>query len=172
MKKVCAWCGKKMGTVSSDKKTSKLITHSICYKCANIQLAEFGTPLQKFLDGIDAPVALVDSDGNIRTANTKVRKLVRKDLSKIEGYSGGEVFECAYSRLPGGCGNTIHCSGCTIRKTVMETYATGKSLLKVPATLIQQISTEKNEIRLLISTEKAADFVLLRIDEVKMGDSV
>lgn len=166
MRKVCAWCGKEMGAEGPKDDDTKVITHSICEKCVYRQLAQMGMNVPEFLKGLDAPVLAVDSDGNIRTANAKALELVRKDLSQVAGYPGGEVFECKYARLPEGCGNTMHCSGCTIRIAVMETYTTGKSLLRVPASLLQHTLEHPQEICLLISTEKVADVVLLRIDEV------
>lgn len=128
-------------------------------------------PLQKFLDGLDAPVLVVESSGSIKTCNHKARKLVQKDLSEIEGYKGGEVFSCRYARLPEGCGNTVHCSGCTIRRTVMETFQTGKIILRMPATLKPQEYEESQEICFYISTEKVLDVVLLRVDNVLQENS-
>jgi hypothetical protein len=77
------------------------------------------------------------------------------------------VLECAYARLPGGCGNTEHCKACTIRRTITTTHATGDGKVNVPA--YQDIVTPGGirEVRFLISTEKVGNFVLLRIDEVQ-----
>jgi hypothetical protein len=98
--------------------------------------------------------------------------MLGKGSPEIEGHKGGDVFECAYARLPEGCGNTIHCSGCTIRRTVMETHKTGKSSLRVPATLNRNDPEDPDKITLLISTEKIADVVLLRIDAVDTNNGV
>jgi hypothetical protein len=113
------------------------------------------------------PIVVVNETGTIVTGNDHAQKLLRKGPAEIEGYRGGEVFECAYARLPEGCGNTMHCSGCTIRRTVMDTYRTGKSFLRVPATLNTDTLQSPKRIKLLISTEKMAELVLLRIDEME-----
>jgi hypothetical protein len=110
---------------------------------------------------------MVNGSGTVVSANNKARKMLRKDLSEIEGYSGGDVFECEYARLPEGCGNTTHCSGCTIRRTVMQTYGTGKGFQRVQATLNQYTPEDPEEMDLLISTEKLSDVVLLRIDKIE-----
>jgi len=167
MKKICAWCKKDLGEIPVDSIPEDSITHGICYDCSHHLFAEIGMPLRSFLDGLDAPVLVVDSNCTVTTANDIALKLVNKDLTNIEGFRGGEVFGCAYARLPGGCGNTVHCSGCTIRRTVMDTFRTGKSHSKVPAILKQQKTTEPQEIHLHISTEKVADVVLLRVDKVQ-----
>jgi hypothetical protein len=172
VRRICAWCGKDMGLVGPEGDDPKLITHSICGECAHHQLAQIGMEVPAFLEGLHYPVVVVDSTGIIVTGNTKALEMVKKELSQVEGYPGGEVFECEHARLPGGCGNTVHCSGCTIRKAVMETHSTGKSLLRTPATLVQHSSGDPKEIRLLISTEKVEDVVLLRIDEVNPSGSI
>jgi hypothetical protein len=87
-------------------------------------------------------------------------------MKDFVGFRGGDVFECAYASLPGGCGETIHCEACTIRNTVMDTFKTGKSHLKTPAYLLQGIPDNYHEIQFEISTEKVKDVVLLRIDKI------
>jgi len=167
MKRVCAWCKKEISRVDSQKHSENAITHGICGSCRDNLLFQMGVELDVFLDSLKLPIVVVDREGSIVTANHQARTLLRKRLPEIEGYRGGEVFECAYARLPEGCGNTTHCSGCTIRKTVMETHGTGRSLLRVPARLNRNDPQDPEKIRLLISTERLSDLVLLRID--KMG---
>jgi nitrogen-specific signal transduction histidine kinase len=128
---------------------------------------QMGVELEKFLNSLKLPIVVVNETGTIVTGNDHAQKLLRKGPAEIEGYRGGEVFECAYARLPEGCGNTMHCSGCTIRRTVMETHGTGRSFLRVPATLNTGALQEPEKIKLLISTEKIAELVLLRIDEME-----
>jgi len=167
MKSICAWCKKELDSSEFDSYPDDFITHGMCASCYDKVLLQIGVDLYKYLDILTAPVLLVDSAGIVRTANGEARKLLKKDLKKIEGNPGGDVFECAHSRLPGGCGNTIHCSGCTIRRTVMETHETGKGQHRVPAYLNQISGESTQRICLYISTEKVGDFVFLRIDEVK-----
>jgi len=167
MKRICAWCRKQLGSVDSRSGTEDVITHGICENCGENLMFQMGVELKEFLNSLKLPVVVVNGTGTIVTGNDHAQKLLRKGPAEIQGYRGGEVFECAYARLPEGCGNTMHCSGCTIRRTVMDTYRTGKSFLRVPATL-NTINLQKPEkIKLLISTEKIADLVLLRIDEMK-----
>lgn len=122
--------------------------------------------MTEFLDGLVAPVVVIDSLGNVNTANQKARALLQKELSDIEGFQGGNVFECAFAKLPEGCGKTIHCDGCTIRNTVMDTLHTGISHLKIPAGLSHGTTDNCAQMQLLISTEKINDVVMLRIDSI------
>ena len=166
MHQVCAWCGKEMGVSSTDGESHRTITHGICASCAYHLIAQAGMPLQEYLDGLDTPVLVVNGDGIVETANAQARAILQKDLSQIVGQAGGDVFECEYARLPEGCGNTIHCAGCAIRRTVMHTHETGQSHTRVPAVLNWEGTDEKRQIPFLISTEKVQNIVLLRVDRV------
>lgn len=171
MKRVCAWCRKQLGRVDSQASLENVITHGICEKCSDNLLFQMGVELEVFLDSLKLPVVVVNREGTIVTGNDNARTLFSKELPELEGYKGGEVFECAYARLPEGCGKTVHCSGCTIRRTVFETYGTGKSLLRVPATLYRNTQGDPEKVKLLISTERIDDLVLLRIDEMEAEDA-
>jgi hypothetical protein len=171
MKKVCAWCKKELESVHLQKHPGNGITHGICANCKGNIFFQMGVDLGVYLDSLKQPIVVVDQEGTVVTGNDQVRRLLQKELPEIEGYKGGDVFECAYARLPEGCGNTIHFSGCTIRRTVMETHETGKSFLRVPATLRRGTPEDMTNIKLLISTEKAGDMVLLRIDEMEAEDA-
>jgi PAS domain-containing protein len=170
MKKLCAWCRKELREVDSHAGLENVITHGICESCRDNLLFQLGVELELFLDSLLVPIVVVNRGGTIVTVNHGARRLLQKRLPEIEGYKGGEVFECAYARLPEGCGNTTHCSGCAIRRTVMQTYETGRSFLKVPATLNRNAPEDPEKMNLLISTERLADLVLLRIDKIEAKD--
>ena len=128
-------------------------------------------PLSDFLDGLGLPVLVADGDGVVELANRPLLELLDKDPSQVRGQRGGNVFECAYARLPEGCGRTVHCSGCAIRSAVTETFITGKSLHKVRAYLNRDTDAELSQLGLLISTEKAWGMVLLRIDRIGLQEN-
>ena len=164
MKRICAWCKRGLGTISSELHAEDIITHGICDECQKKLLGPQKVAWLEFLDSLNMPVVVIDATVHVATANKSARILLQKDLPEIEGILGGVVFECAYSLLPEGCGNTVHCSGCTIRNTVMDTFKTGSSHLKVQVSLTHGTPDNNQEIFFLISTEKVMDAVLLRID--------
>lgn len=172
MKRVCGWCNTVIGSVPSKWVAEAIITHGICDECMLEMLKPLSDTLMDFLDSMDAPVLVVDACGTMRSANKQARSLLQKELPDIKGFTGGVVFECAYADLPEGCGHTIHCSGCTIRNTVMDTLSSGMSHLNMPASLIRGTSDGKTEIPLLITTEKVKDFVLLRIGKTGSSQTV
>lgn len=163
----CAMCHKGIPQGAIDRRA---ITSSICDDCFYHLQAQSGMPLPDFLDGLKLPVLVADGDGVVELANRPLLKLLDKDPSQVRGQRGGNVFECAYARLPEGCGRTIHCSGCAIRNAVTETFMTGKSLHRVPAYLNRDMDAELTQLGLLISTEKAWGMVLLRIDRVGLQE--
>jgi PAS domain-containing protein len=166
MKRICAWCRKNLSGEEDDSGSDRVITHGICDQCQNNLWFQQGVPFHQFIDSLEEPVLVVDSEDRIENANRKARKLLGKELDDIKGAKRGEVFECAYARLPEGCGKTRHCSGCAIRRTVGHTLESGKSFLRVPATLRCEGPKGDKGTRFLISTEKVGDVVLLRIDDV------
>lgn len=169
MKRICAWCKIEMESTCFESNSDDIITHGICAKCKDNIFGPQKFELMTFLDNLNVPIVLVDAVVNAETANKTARKILQKELPEIVGSAGGVIFECAYSTLPEGCGKTIHCSGCTIRNTVMDTFQSGNSHLEISAPLAQGTPDENQDFTYLISTEKVSNVVLLRID--KVGDT-
>lgn len=153
-----------MGTVSVDTYYEDAISHGICTACMDTFFGPRQIRLLDFIENLNAAVVVVDAAGRVNGANKRAQGLLHKELPDIAGFRAGDVFECAYAKLPGGCGNTIHCDGCTIRNTVMDTFHTARSHLKKPACLTRGTLDNHQEIEYLISTEKVRDVVLLSID--------
>lgn len=165
MRRVCAWCGEDLDP--GQERADPTITHGICERCNEHFFGDLDLPpLQRFLDRLGAPVLLVDGEGVVRTANRAARRALGKDLPEIAGFPGGDVFECAHARRPGGCGRTDHCAACTIRNTVRRTHATGEPAAGVEA--CQEVWTpgSVHRVRFRISAERVGEVVLLRLDEV------
>jgi hypothetical protein len=160
MSQICAWCNKVIN--SHDNGQDGTITHGICPDCTIKMRETPGEPLMQFLDKLGVPVVLVATDVVVVTANEQARHMLNKNLGEIEGFISGEVFECANATLPGGCGRTIHCSGCTIRGTVTDTFLTGRNYTHTPAFINHR---REGLIDLFISTEKVGDVVLLKIEK-------
>jgi len=161
MKQICAWCGRQLS--QNDAPHTDDVSYGICLACANSVIIDVPNDLHDFLDQISVPVVLVSYEGVVKTANSMACAMLGKDLSLVEENLAGDVFECAYGLLPGGCGNTYHCSGCVIRKTVTATHTTGVPSFRVPATLKQHTSENPQDIKYLISTEKFNEYVILKI---------
>jgi PAS domain-containing protein len=143
------------------------ITHGICPPCAADLFGKRkgrGTPLRDFLESLEVPTLLVDREVRVQVANPPTLEMVGKSREEIEGYLPGEVFRCVNADLPGGCGQTELCSACTVRNTVNETYETGESRIRVPATLRVRWDGESARIKFLLTTEKAGERVLVQVE--------
>jgi PAS domain-containing protein len=167
MRRICAWCKKDLDDTYSDLHETAAVTHGICDACSIRILMEHDNKLSDFLDSLFVPVAVVNETGKIKMANRQARDLLKKNLPEIEGQPSGDVFECVNSGLPGGCGNTIHCSGCAIRNAVMDTFQSGKSQVTTPAYFNRRDPDDVHKIGMLISTEKVGPLVMLRVDRIE-----
>lgn len=161
LQQICSWCGLQL---SKPSVWDAAVTHGICETCARKLLNNLSEPLPDFLDKLEVPVTLVDEAGMVLTANSQARQLLGKELHQIRGMPSGEVMECVNSFLAEGCGNTVHCNGCAIRNSVMTTHYSGEPCVNVPAYLDTRTIEGTVRIWYLISTEKVAGNVLLKIE--------
>jgi len=166
MSRTCAWC--KAELPADDDVLDRAITRRFCAACREYFSSPRGRiSLPQYLNELGAPILVMDDDVRVLGFNEPARALLGYRVEGCVGRYGGDVLECAYARLPGGCGNTEHCKACAIRRTVTNTYTTGDSKHNVPAYQDIVTPTGTREIRFLISTEKVGNFVLLRIDEIR-----
>jgi PAS domain-containing protein len=165
VKTVCAWCHSEL---TPDDGSGGSVSHGVCTEClAFLRANRPGRTLRSFLDSLPVPVLALDSEGRVSVSNSAARRaLGRVSAEEVEGRLGGDALECAYARLPGGCGQTLHCKACTIRGSVMHTHATGESLDRLTAHQELGGVGEPRRRAFLIATEKRGDVVLLRIDAV------
>lgn len=172
MEVICAWCQKKLGERETASDIERPVSHGICFSCLVNILAAEKKPLRKYLDIFQGPVLVIDSEARVVAANRQGCALLGKEPADFEDRLTGDAIECSYAHLPGGCGDTIHCKTCTIRSTITDTLRTGKSHLKVPAYQDIHTLTGNRQVRFLISTEKAGDAVLLRIDDLSDTEEI
>jgi len=166
MRRFCAWCQTPLDGGPAAVGHDEDVSHGICPQCQEFFFDEpRGGSLDQFLDRLDVPVLVVDGELRVQTANRKALRVLGADLPRVRSRLGGEVLECARARLPGGCGRTEHCAACLIRGSVEHTYRTGEEHRDVVAEqVIQPAFGAERGARLLISTKKSGDAVLLRID--------
>jgi len=166
MKHICAWCNTILGIDGDDDSP----THTICHHCRNNLDFQLGADLLTYLDSLSTPVIVVTGDAEVVVVNFTAAALLGHPSSELHNQRLGDVFECARARFPEGCGRTIHCSGCAIRRAVTDTAATGASHHRQPAILRQY--RDDPEITLYITTEQVGDFVVLQVERVEEKDMV
>jgi hypothetical protein len=165
MKLACSRCEKKLGEKEplNDPRTEK----TMCVDCLEFLEREWrGMTVGDYLDSVDAPVMLVDSERRMVSCNKKAEKVLGKSRGVMKGLMAGEFLECHNSILSEGCGKSIHCSACTIRKSIEGTIKTGESVKEQPAyfnTMERGVPVVKH---IKVSTEKEGNFVRLQIQGI------
>ena len=167
VRRVCAWCGGEMGLVASPGIHKYPVTHGICPACDHILSNFKDIPLEQLVCRLEGPVLVVDgAAGLVVAANDEAAASLGKTVEQMSGQLGGNVMECVHAGEPGGCGATVHCSGCTIRMLVGNTAASGEGQDQVPAYQFTVTPAGIRKRHYLVSTEKLGELVLLRIDSL------
>ena len=159
---ICAYCRK---TISDARGGGSCdVSHGMCQSCADhYERLWSGMPLSVYLETIDHPVIVVNGDGCVMGANQKLAHLLGRERVELRGLMGGEAFACVHSLLPEGCGKTVHCRECTIRRAVTKVAKTGRPLEKIPAYL----DTKEGRVNLRISVRAKDGLVRVVVDELK-----
>lgn len=166
MKVVCSYCRRSMGEKPPFDREE--ISHGMCKPCLEYYRAQWiGMKLDEYLDRFNAPVFAVDPDGRIIGANRLAAARIDKTRSEVFARLGGEVMECAYARLPEGCGATEHCATCTVRRSVQRTFETGRDIDGRRAYVTQR----DGRLDLLVSTHLEDGFVRLVIESMSKAES-
>jgi PAS domain-containing protein len=148
-------------------KEEDVVSHGLCRRCArDFMIEELGEPLNEFLDRLGVPVIVVGPEFVVSTANKQACALIGKDLSEIQHGYPGDVIECAHAQEPSGCGEQIHCTACTIRLKVKETFETGESFENVQAYPGACLFEDVRRMSIEISTQKVGEVVFLTIENL------
>ncbi len=113
----------------------------------------------KYADLFDfAPTGyfLWDQSGKILEINMAGAALLRLDRNAdLLGRRGGEALRCLHAPDdPRGCGFGPHCQDCTVRRTVLDTFETGRNHHQIEASLPFAIEGKPQDITFLLSTAK------------------
>jgi len=170
MERVCSWCNRHLddGNLTGPRDS---VTHGLCPECRDFLAQNKPESVDAFIDRFDVPVLLVDGNAQVLNINTAACAALGKERAAVKGRLTGNVVQCAHARLPGGCGKTIHCAGCQIRISITHTHKTGEALRGVRAYQNTEGLVRSRGRSLVISTEKAGDCVLLRLDAMETTQS-
>ncbi len=127
MEVICSYCNRHIG--EKEPLDDQRLSHGMCDACrVYFERQIDGLPLDRYLDGFEAPVMIVNGEGRLVASNEMAAAVCGKPRKELFGLLGGEAMECGYARLPGGCGRTVHCETCTIRNAVMTTLENRQDL--------------------------------------------
>lgn len=166
MRSICSYCRAQIGEI--EPQDDPRVSHGMCQPCMeHFEKAWTAKDLSEYLETFSVPVVAVDPEGRVIAANGPAGELTGKGRERTTGFLGGEFMECEFSRLPEGCGRTVHCAACAVRNTVERARATGVAQERVPAWIDQ----EGGRLNLLISTHPEDGFVRLEIHEVRTASA-
>lgn len=140
------------------------VIKDVCEECTGSVEVRMVTDICEYLEILPAPILVVDGQHLVRGANSEARRTVSGDFAPIAKLRGGDVFECVHARLPEGCGRTVHCSGCTIRRAIQDTLSTGKPMCDTPVDVVQRVEGQDRRVEFRVSTQRLANCVLLKLE--------
>lgn len=163
---VCSYCRK---VIREDPGGGSLaVSHGMCGPCAeHFERLWAGMPLGEYLDELPLPVLVVNVEGRILAASAKMAVLLGRTAADTRGLLAGEAMACVHSLLPEGCGKTVHCRECTIRRAVDQVAETGTALERIPAYL----DTSKGRVPLRISVRAKDGLVKVVVEEMKAAEA-
>ena len=168
MKRSCSWRGRELGE-AEEGPAPDAMAGDVCDGCARRLLAECGVELGRYLEGVGAPVMLIDHDGVVVAASRQALERLGMDASEVEGKLCGDVFRCVNASLPGGCGKTVHCPKCALRRCVVATVGSKKGVSDAPVRLKTGDPDAPKWLGIVVTTEYFSGVVMLRIDEFTEG---
>lgn len=168
LKQLCFWCQKEFD-ISYEQSSDFVVTGGSCANCASrIFNSKDRSVVRDSANEIDVPLLVLQPDPRlVYTANKKACELFNKELSDVEGFRGGQVFNCIQSFTELGCGKDANCENCKIKAAIVETFA-GNSFAYVESPLVVKKGDKLLDYVLRISTEKAGDMAMVRIDKYQM----
>jgi len=161
MRLVCAYCRKVVREAPGSR--ADQVSHGMCASCEDHfgKIWE-GMSISEYLDTLSQPVLVVDGENRVVAANQKLAAALGNDPVG-PGARTGQAFACVRSRLPEGCGRTVHCRECTIRRAVDHVHETGEPLLCTPA----WVKTDRGLVDIRISVTASQGLVKVVVDDVK-----
>lgn len=160
---VCCYC---RGTIREDDGAGApgAVSHGICPPCAeHFERLWDGMSLSEYLDTLEHPTLVVDPEGRVVAASREVALRFGHERRELPGLMQGEALACERSRLPGGCGKTVHCRECTIRRSVTAVAESGVPVQRVPAYL----DTDRGRRALRVSARAREGLVEVVVEELR-----
>jgi signal transduction histidine kinase/DNA-binding response OmpR family regulator len=98
---------------------------------------------------------LLDGDRRVCRANKLAEQFTGKKAADLVRRHAGEALNCVNALDdPQGCGLGRHCQDCTVRCTVLDTFATGRSHRQVEASLPFVIDGKSEKVTFLLCTAR------------------
>jgi PAS domain-containing protein len=139
-------------------------TAELCADCeAYAERLRARIPGRERFDASPRPVLVTTAEGRVVAANAAFAALTGHEPVDLEGWLTGDALACERSRLPGGCGGTMHCRECTIRRMVAEVGRTRLARWRVPA----YVTTAAGRVEICVTIRpEGPDRVVVVLEDV------
>jgi len=121
--------------------------------------------LAEFINSIDFPILVVASGAVVLEANRAATRVLKRDLSAMRQALTGVAINCFNADLPGGCGHTEHCSGCVLRRAILDTQADGCPRYGVYSDHHVAGEREMRSVHFRFSTSKLDGMLVVAIED-------
>jgi len=170
MNQTCIWCSQEISPETNGATGGSTNAGTVCGCCSEHFTLPPQGPFQQHLDSLPVPVLVIDLYAGaymITTAvNRKAADWIAKGPREIIQHLCGNVIECAYARLPEGCGGTVTCRSCAIKQAVSKTRETGEPQVRMLFTLQRGDPDHPVPVELSMTTMKTGHQVMLRLDRI------
>lgn len=127
-------------------------------KDAEQKLKESRKQLQQIFDYSPAIMILLDENLELININRSGLEFVGQDFDRIKKNKPGELLNCINSILhEDGCGHSVNCKTCIIRKKSLETLNNKKACYKKEVQLITYKNNKQEEFTFFMSTYPIVD---------------
>jgi PAS domain-containing protein len=157
----CTYCSRSRDEDADAR--SAAVEEGMCDECvAAFRPFWEGMALADYLERFDVPVLVADGTGRVVACNARGATQLGRDRNDIVGRLAGDAIACVNSRLPGGCGQTVHCRECTLRGAIDAVQKSGRPVEGVAAYL----DTALGRVPLRVSAAPVGGAVRVLIEEV------
>ena len=78
MRVICCMCGIALRDIESTEHLKDAVSHGLCETCFHSMKAQLGMTLDEYIEGIPAPVAVLDDKGEIFYVNAQASAMLKR----------------------------------------------------------------------------------------------
>jgi transcriptional regulator of aromatic amino acid metabolism len=145
-----------------------MVSHGICPDCLRgLTGVSTEIDLRDFLDKLDIPVLITDGSLAVQQGNRMAEIVFQRSSSYLKRSTVGGLIECYNAQGAGECGRSEQCTGCILRRTIKATHNDGQPRYGTYSDKEVMTPTGVVRKRLLFSTSRVGEVVMLAIEEVQ-----
>jgi signal transduction histidine kinase len=143
----------------------------VACELASETLRDSQAEISAIFDSAPVMMILMDRERRVRRVNSAAIEFLGRPTEEMIGLRGGEALRCLNALDdPQGCGFGPACETCVVRRTVLDTFETGKSYRRIEAGLPIPRGEQPEERKLLVSTAPTSvlgsPMVLVSIEDI------